>query len=166
MDQQYHQEKEKKHRKKHPLVPIDRATQAQMDEVAKTKADDAKANAKVKNTIEEMDIATRKIFALYKNLLGKCALIKWNKIVATQIRRVPWTDLNGHINNTPHAKMLKSFKDCVKFHLLTIFSQDTAEHHIVLHQCTFEKACQSDHLSFCGLRRTAEQLPWSPSGAH
>ena len=41
-----------------------KATQAQMDEVARTKLDAMIAGAKVKNV-------TKKIFALYENLLGK-----------------------------------------------------------------------------------------------
>ena len=98
-----------------------------MDEVARAKAEFAKVSTKFRFHNKNMEKAAKAIFPLYKNLLGKSALIKWNKIVANQIGTSLWTNLNGHTNDTIHKKMIKSFKNCVKFHLLTIFPQDAAE---------------------------------------
>ena len=75
-----------------------------------------------------MEEASTAIFALYENLLDKTALLKWNKIFHKQIRTSHWTDLNGKLHaDTICKKMVKSFKDCVKFHLLQIFPNDAAE---------------------------------------
>ena len=63
-----------------------------------------------------MEEAGTAIFALYKNLLDKTALLKWNKIIHKQIGVSPWTDLSGKSHDTIHKKTVKSFKDCVKFH--------------------------------------------------
>ena len=68
------------------------------------------------------------IFGLYENLLDETALIKWNKIVQKQIVVTPWTDLNGNMyNDKAGQKTVKSFKNCVKFHLLKVFPNDAAE---------------------------------------
>ena len=67
------------------------------------------------------------IFALYKNLLDETNLLKWKKIVQKQIGITPWTDLNGKEHNTFRQRIIKSFKDCVKFHLLQVFPNDAAE---------------------------------------
>ena len=85
--------------------------------------------------LEEWGKALRKkreagnaIFALYENLLDETALLKWNKIVEKQIGVTPWTDLNGiSHNDKARQKTVKSFKDCVKFHLLQVFPNDAAE---------------------------------------
>ena len=55
------------------------------------------------------------------------ALIVWDKILSPQIRITLWMDLKGKTQMKEHAKTKKSFNDCVKHHLLTIFSDDAAE---------------------------------------
>ena len=68
------------------------------------------------------------IFALYENLLDQTTILKWNSITSKQIGTIPWTDLKGKIHSDkPRQKTVKSFKDCVRFHLLTVFSDDAAE---------------------------------------
>ena len=69
------------------------------------------------------------IFALYENLLNETALLKWNSIVSKQIGVTPWTDLKGKEHkDKARQKTVKSFKDCVRFHLLQVFSDDAAEY--------------------------------------
>ena len=82
---------------------------------------------RIREADENMEKTGTATFALYKNLLDETALLKWNKIVASQIGTYSWNDLKGKSYDTICTKMVKSFKDCVKFHLLTIFSQDAVE---------------------------------------
>ncbi len=41
---------------------------------------------------------------------------------------MPWTDLQGVVSNVKQEFSAESFRDCVKFHLLTVLSTDAAEH--------------------------------------
>jgi hypothetical protein len=68
-----------------------------------------------------------KIFVLYENFLSKNTRSKWTTIVASQIGANPWTDLRGTVQSEPRSPSVQSFEDCVTFHLLTVFPQDTAE---------------------------------------
>ncbi len=68
-----------------------------------------------------------KMFVLYENLLSKNARSKWTTIVASQIGANPWTDLRGTVQSEPRSPSVQSFEDCVTFHLLRVFPQDTAE---------------------------------------
>ena len=68
-----------------------------------------------------------KMFVLYENLLSKNNQSKWTTIVASQIGASPWTDLKGTVHSEPRSPSVQSFEDCVTFHLLTVFPQDTAE---------------------------------------
>ena len=78
---------------------------------------------------EEKRKAGEAIFALYENLLNETALLKWNSIVSKQIGVTPWTDLKGKEHkDKARQKTVKSFKDCVRFHLLQVFSDDAAEY--------------------------------------
>ena len=45
-----------------------------------------------------------------------------------QIGAAPWTDLQGNVQNFSREHYVQSFKDCVTFHLLSVFSNDAAEH--------------------------------------
>ena len=47
--------------------------------------------------------------------------------MSRQIGVTPWTDLKGKTQTEKRAKTRKSFDDCVKHHLLTVFSDDAAE---------------------------------------
>ena len=41
---------------------------------------------------------------------------------------VPWTDLQGNVENIAHEHSVDSFRECVKFHKLSVFAPDAAEH--------------------------------------
>jgi hypothetical protein len=68
------------------------------------------------------------MFVLYKNLLSKNARHKWTTIVESQVNADTWTDLQGTVHTVARSPLYQSFKDCVKFHLLTVFPLDAAEH--------------------------------------
>ena len=66
-------------------------------------------------------------FLLYENLLSNNALAKWSKIVSSQTKAAPWTNLNSCIHKTAREKKMQAFEDCITFHLLTIFPTVAAE---------------------------------------
>ncbi len=72
--------------------------------------------------------AAEGFFSLYTNLLSVEAHTHWDKIVDRQIGVAPWTDLKGREQRTMRTKTYKSFLDCTKHHLLTVFREDAAEH--------------------------------------
>jgi hypothetical protein len=51
----------------------------------------------------------------------------WNKILAEQIDSCPWKDLRGVVHNTPRGKTWDSLRECVTFHMLTVFRNDATE---------------------------------------
>ncbi len=61
-------------------------------------------------------------------MLGENAQVKWARIVDTQVGVTPWTDLVGNVHQTVCECSTDSFRDCVKFHLLSVFNYDAAEH--------------------------------------
>jgi hypothetical protein len=67
-------------------------------------------------------------FSFYKTLLGETSRVKWARIVGTQVGVMPWTDLQGNVLNYIREHSAGSFRDCVKFHLLSVFLHDAAEH--------------------------------------
>ena len=67
------------------------------------------------------------LFSLYVTLLGDSAQVKWSQIVETQVGATPWTDLKGNVQNLAREHSVESFRDCVKFHLLSFFSHNAAE---------------------------------------
>ncbi len=73
------------------------------------------------------DKATEDMFQLYANLLSVDARYAWNKIVQKQTNADPYTDLQGLTRKGPRGMLCKSFDDCVMFHLLTVFPNNTAE---------------------------------------
>ena len=75
----------------------------------------------------EMAQLAVEMFSIYENLLSKNARVKWHKIVSEQTGAAPWTDLNGKSHTTAREKDMTAFEDCVTFHLLTVFSEDSAE---------------------------------------
>ena len=82
------------------------------------------AQAKAKSAVVHV---ANQIFQLYANFLSEEARQPWNKILAEQIDCSPWKDLRGNVHNTPRSKTWDSFKECVTFHLLTVFRNDAAE---------------------------------------
>ena len=81
------------------------------EELARAKVAYKQAQEKMDNANENLEKAGTAIFDLYENLLGKTALLKWNKIIASQIGTNPWTDLKGESHDTICTKTVKSFKD-------------------------------------------------------
>ena len=45
----------------------------------------------------------------------------------TQIGATPWTDLKGNVQNLARENFVESFRVCVKFHLLSVFSYNAPE---------------------------------------
>ena len=67
-------------------------------------------------------------FGFYEIMLGESSRVRWTRIVNTQVGVMPWTDLQGTVHNEEREYSAQSFMDCVKFHILTAFSYDAAEH--------------------------------------
>ena len=67
-------------------------------------------------------------FRFYKTMLGEASQVRWTRIVDSQVGVMPWTNLQENVNNVEREYSAESFRDCVKFHLLTVFSHDAAEH--------------------------------------
>jgi hypothetical protein len=67
-------------------------------------------------------------FGFYETMLGESPRVRWARIVETQIGVMPWTNLQGVVSNVKREFSAESFRYCVKFHLLTVFSTDAAEH--------------------------------------
>jgi hypothetical protein len=67
------------------------------------------------------------MFQLYANLLSINARYAWNKIVREQTNADPYTDLQGLTRKGPRGMSFKSFENCVAFHFLTVFPNNTAE---------------------------------------
>ena len=83
--------------------------------------------ADLKNHEKDRVEAAEGFFSLYANLLSVEARTHWDKIVDRQIGVAPWTDLKGHEHRVSRTKTYKSFLDCTKHHLLTVFREDAAE---------------------------------------
>ena len=66
-------------------------------------------------------------FSLNKTLLGKNAQVKWCQIVDAQVGAANWTDLQGNVQEIARENYVESFRDCIKFHLLSVFSHDSRE---------------------------------------
>jgi hypothetical protein len=47
--------------------------------------------------------------------------------LAEQIDSSPWKDMRGIVHNTRRSKTWDSFKECVTFHMLTVFHNNAAE---------------------------------------
>ncbi len=94
----------------------------------------ATIKAELKQALEAVEEATTKrdraaedMFQLYADLLSVNARYPWNKIVQEQTNANPYTDLQGLTRKGPRGMSRKSFDDCVMFHLLTVFPDNTAE---------------------------------------
>ena len=66
--------------------------------------------------------APKVLFSLHQ-LLSVEARIAWDKIVS----HGEWANLKGKTQNMTQEKTKLSFNDCIKFHLMTIFSKDAVE---------------------------------------
>ncbi len=70
--------------------------------------------------------AATKIMQSYANFLSSDAKYAWNKIVKEQTEADPFKDLQGMSRKGPRGLLWESFDDCVMFHLLTVFPNNTA----------------------------------------
>ncbi len=85
---------------------------------------EAEPTAEAKNRAE---LAANDMFQLYAILLSISAKYASNKIVQEQTASDPYTDLQGCTKKGPRGLSRKSFDDCVMFHLLTVFPNNSAE---------------------------------------
>ena len=53
--------------------------------------------------------------------------MKWSQIVGAQIGAANWTNLQGKIQAIALEYYVEAFRDCIKFHLLSIFAHDSGE---------------------------------------
>ncbi len=86
------------------------------------KATFAKETAKNKH-----EAAATKMVQFYANLLSSDAKYVWNKVVWEQMEADPFKDLQGMSRKGPRGLLRESFDECVMFHLLTVFPNNTAE---------------------------------------
>jgi hypothetical protein len=75
----------------------------------------------------QKDAAATKMFQFYANLLSSDAKYAWNKIVWEQTEADPYKDLQGMSRKGPRGLLRESFDNCIMFHLLTVFPNNTAE---------------------------------------
>eukprot|EP00804_Cyclotella_cryptica_P020672 CCRYP_003485-RA/>CCRYP_003485-RA protein AED:0.36 eAED:0.36 QI:0/-1/0/1/-1/1/1/0/147 len=97
-----------------------------MDDSALSEAIDkaTEAQTKAKSAVEHV---ANQIFQLYSNFLSEEARQPWSNFLAEQIDCSLWKDLRGTVHNTPRSKTWASFMECVTFHLLTVFRNDSAK---------------------------------------
>jgi hypothetical protein len=86
------------------------------------KATHAKETAKI-----QRDATVTKMFQFYANLLSLDAKYAWNKIVWEQMEADPYKDLQGMSKKGPRGLTQESFKECIMFHLLTVFPNNAVE---------------------------------------
>ncbi len=94
---------------------------------AKYQALYGKATFVIETTKNKRKAAATEIFQFYANLLSSDAKYVWNKIVKEQTEADPFKYLQGISRKDPRLLSRESFDDCVMFHLLTVFSNNTAE---------------------------------------
>ena len=61
----------------------------------------------------------------------------------SQIGEAPWTDLQGQVHATSHEHSVIAFEDCVRFHLLSIFSNNAAEQQTYYINFLIKKPCNN-----------------------
>jgi hypothetical protein len=74
-----------------------------------------------------MIVAANKMFAFYSNLLSLESKYAWNKIGSKQTESDRYVNLQGDSLEGPRGMSRKLFKDCMMFHLLTVFPINVAE---------------------------------------
>jgi hypothetical protein len=90
-------------------------------------ADYDKAKSVAETAKKSREAAATKMFQFYANLLSLDAKYVWNKIVKEQMEADPFKDLHGVSRKGPRGLLQESFDNCIMFHLLTVFSNNTAE---------------------------------------
>ena len=82
---------------------------------------------KVKEVKNIVTTAGAKPFELYANLLADKARQLWEKILTAQVMQAPWEDVFGVPHTETPTKNWSSFRECVKFHLQTMFCFDAGK---------------------------------------
>ena len=85
------------------------------------------AQKKVEEAAQVVATAGAKPFELYANLLADEACQPWEKILKAQVMQAPWEDVFGVPHTETPTKNWSSFRECVKFHLQTVFCFDAGE---------------------------------------
>ena len=90
-----------------------------------------KAHGDAAKQVEEAKLAVAtagaKPFELYANLLADEARQPWEKILKAQVMQAPWEDVFGVTHTKTPTKSWSSFRECVKFHLQTVFCFDAGK---------------------------------------
>ena len=77
--------------------------------------------AGAKKAFKESCETAEKLFLMYANLLLTEKRMAWDKIVKRQCDMANWTNLKGVRHEKARSKTMKSFLDCTKHHVLTMF---------------------------------------------
>ena len=102
-------------------------------------------------------------FGFYETMLGEASRVRWTRIVDSQVGVMPWTDLQGTVNNVERDHSAESFMDCVKFHLLTVFSCDAAEHQKYYISHYLKKPRKIPFRNFCDrIEQLNSYIPYLP----
>jgi hypothetical protein len=75
----------------------------------------------------QKDAAVTKMFQFYANLLSSDAKYAWDKILREQTDMNLYKDLKGVSRKGPRGLLRESFDNCIMFHLLTVFPNNTVE---------------------------------------
>jgi hypothetical protein len=110
------------------------------------KAKKAAEKAKVK-----VALAAQEMFQLYKKLLSIDAKYARNKIVLEQTQSYPITDLQGVSRREPREYFLKTFDDCMIFHLLTVFPNKWVSRRGTTSQMCARNPSVSSCISLCSM---------------
>ncbi len=86
-----------------------------------------KAKSTAETTKNKLEAAASKMFQFYANLLSLDAKYAWNKIVKEQTEADPFKDPQCMARKGPRGLLQESFNNCIMFHLLTVFPNNTAE---------------------------------------
>jgi hypothetical protein len=117
------------------------------------KASFAKETAKNKH-----ETTATEMFQFYANLLSLDAKYLWNKIVREQTEADSFKNLQGVSRKGPRGLLLESFNDCIMFHLLTVFPNNTAEQEKYYLSNVLKEAPEGWRTSVCTARRAAQHL--------
>jgi hypothetical protein len=74
-----------------------------------------------------MTAATSMMLIVYSNLHSPESKYAWNKIISEQTESNPYVNLQGVSLEGPRGMSCKLFNNCIMFHLLTVFTINTAE---------------------------------------
>ena len=66
-------------------------------------------------------------FELYGNLLSDEARQPWDKVIKAKVMQAPLDDIFGVLHTKTPTKSWSSFRECMRFHLQTVFCFDAGE---------------------------------------